>query len=280
MIRVQLQGRLGNQMFQYATALSLARRHGVGVEVDVTSYMHPRQRAAFELWRFQRLGLVPISITAALTSQVKRRLLVERAPAVTFRMQGLGFDNMVTTLPDGSVLQGWFQSERYFPGVAGEIRALFDLSAFRLPRGEQQLSRLRRQGEVVALHVRRGDYVGTEMFDVGLTSYYAAAIERMRATSDRTFLVFSDDIAWCREQLIFKGEHFEFLDREHETTPPVHEMALMACCDHHIISNSTFAWWAAWLATSSRRAVILPRQWLSRYDAEQCGLSFPGWIEL
>jgi hypothetical protein len=279
MIRVTLKGGLGNQMFQYATAHALAKRHGSSVNVDRSAYRLLPDRNHFELWRFERLRLRPVSLYDALVFQA-RQPLGKRAKS-TFSMDGLGFDARVLDLPDGSHIDGWFQSVRYFESALSDIYFLFDLTPFTVEHTVRSVQRLRENGELVSIHVRRGDYIGMELFAVDLESYYSSAIECISKNRRCHFLVFSDDLSWCRAQTIFQSNRVTFFNQlGSRANIPLNEMALMASCDHNIICNSTFSWWAAWLNKNPRRTVIMPRQWLSRYSTDVCGLSVQGWMQL
>jgi len=115
-----------------------------------------------------------------------------------------------------------------------------------------------RQG-VVSVHVRRGDYLepGRPFVDLWKTDYYQKAMALFR---DKTFAVFSDDIEWCKKQILFtsKGARCTFVEFD---GPPEKHMNLMASCEHNIIANSCFSWWAAWLNPNPDKIVVAPRLW-------------------
>jgi hypothetical protein len=277
MIYVRLTDGLGNQMFQYAAARALAERHGTWVSVDVSSYRDPRNWRHYRLWRFPKLRLRPLP--AQYPVQGLERLRRPRN-ALTHVMTGLGFDPQVTRLPDGTHLQGYFASEQYFADSADLVRSLFDLSLFLAPGDVAQVETLAKGRPLVSVHVRRGDYVGNPMFDIGgLELFYREALRRiLGATEDACILVFSDDPAWCAGWRVVRDFGANVMSGPARSA--FQDLALMASCRHHVIPNSTFAWWAAWLAADPLKTVYLPRQWLSQWTTQECGLSVPGWIEV
>lgn len=133
----------------------------------------------------------------------------------------------------------YFQDPEYFDKYKQEIKVLFGAN---IPE----------KTNYVAIHVRRGDYVNNDFYtDLTKTDYYRDAMEFFPKA---TFLVFSDDIEWCKKQEVFEG--CEFSEGNDEIT----DLNLMASCVGHIIANSSFSWWAAYLAPYTCK-VIAPRRW-------------------
>jgi hypothetical protein len=176
------------------------------------------------------------------------------------------FDRKMLDLMPSVYLQGFWQSEKYFADIATIIRDEFSFKDLRIVRyAKQYVERLRALGgPVVSLHVRRGDIARAHESlnrpdlvhgrPVAL-DYITAAIERFPGCR---FLVFSDstaDIAWCRQNVQAERLHFS------EGHADIQDLAIMTACDHHIIANSTFSWWAAWLDGKPNRRVVSPRQW-------------------
>jgi hypothetical protein len=121
----------------------------------------------------------------------------------------------------------------------------------------------------VSIHVRRGDYVGSEYFDICGREYYLKAVsfitEKISINHKPTFFVFSDDIAWCKN--IFLGDNFNFIDNN-KAQYSYKDMQLMSLCKHNIIPNSSFGWWGAWLNRNNQKIVIAPQKWFGTYDCE------------
>jgi hypothetical protein len=154
--------------------------------------------------------------------------------------------------PDGVQLFGFFQSRKYFEHCQDEVRAAFDL---KYVEGYE---------DYVSIHVRRGDYVqhAGSFPPITIEYIYKALAElRNRLGKPLKFLVFSDDIQWCkdefskeREDRITLNNFSEFSEGRNE----YQDLCLMASCGHHIIANSSFSWWAAQLGNNPDRIVITP----------------------
>ncbi len=267
-------------MFQYAAAYALARRNDAKLRVELSNFLYPRSRHHFELWRFPNTQLRPITLRESIQGAVLNRLSARFRRPPTYNRQGLGFDEQVLTLPDGSRISGYFQSERYFSDCATEIRDIYRLAPF-VPDDGQCLRRVSEGRALCAIHVRRGDYVGNKLFYIELREYYSSAIALLSRATGCKFVVFSDDLAWCKQQQVFQDQQIHFSSElVCGAKSPIAEMALMSLCDHNIIANSTFSWWAAWLGDRPGKIIVMPRRWLSGYSAAECGLLVPSWTQL
>jgi glycosyl transferase family 11 len=278
-ITVRLQGGLGNQMFQYAAGYALARRLSVPLRLDLSWYREVTgRRYGLDVFSItgriatddevRREGIRPPGRIARGLSQLRAQLgarLGVRASARPgyVREPGFPFWPGFLELADGSTLDGYWQSERYFAEVAEPLRGEFAMREAPDPANLRTLDAIR-AGESVAVHVRRGDYQSdphTRRYH-GTTSpeYYQAAVRRMLAiTKDPRFYVFSDDPDWAEAHLAFGAPttcvRQDAPERDHE------DLRLMSAARHHIIANSTFGWWGAWLAGAPGQTVIAPRAW-------------------
>lgn len=255
-------------MFQYAAGRALALRRGTGLQLDL-GWLEPRSRFVYELGVFR-----PDVELIWAYRHMRRQRLRERlrlAPPVVlqdWRREAFTFDPKVLDLPGHVRLAGYWQSEKYFVDYAGAIRADFE---FHQPFDERNaaLAREIAASTAVAVHVRRGDYVTDPVASSFVAAlplgYYVAAADRMRCHApDARFYVFSDDPDWCRAHLQLGGpttfvDHNQ--DRGHE------DLRLMTLCRHHVIANSTFSWWGAWLAQPDGQMVLAPRRWGVNSDA-------------
>lgn len=278
MIRVRLRDRLGNQMFQYAAARALAERRNTTLCVDVSQYARGRNWSNYQLWRFPKLLLK--SFTRQLASGLASAALQNlNSQSTDFEMEGLGFDPRVNALSDNVFLKGFFTSERYFIDYRDLIASLFSISDFICDRDVTTLMSQFPDRTPVSVHVRRGDYVGYAMFDIGeLEEYYRECFRLvLKHVPDAYFVILSDDTNWCLqwrplgsvEAVVFK-----------QPRSPLRDMALMAWCRHHIIINSTFSWWGAWLGSNPGKRVFMPKRWLDRWSSKECGVDVPGWTEI
>lgn len=166
-------------------------------------------------------------------------------------------------IPGGSAcLTGFFQSEKYFINVKDQIRELFNLN---YQTGYE---------DYVSIHVRRGDYVRHSAHFPPVTLDYIN--HGMSHFKGRKMLIFSDDIEWCQNN-IQGGEYPNGNEFE--------DLSLMASCGDHIIANSTFSWWGAWLGNNPDRKVISPHNtsWFGKANGVKGPLPdlLPeGWIKI
>jgi hypothetical protein len=154
--------------------------------------------------------------------------------------------------------QGFFTSYRYWYPIRNEIRKMIRFLPSVVMRAEALLQPLRSLGrKLVAVHVRRADYLdhGAMAFNPS-AAYYEAAFSQY-AEEPSLFIVFSDDIAWCKEAF---GKHANVVYSE--SNPPEVDMCAMTLCDHNIIANSTFSFWGAFLNTNPQKKVVCPGKYM------------------
>jgi hypothetical protein len=275
---VRLMGGLGNQLFQYATGYALSRRLDVPLLVD-RSFLDVRADTVD--WTLRDLELdafqVPLNFaTPAMIGKARKvldsrfhRLLSHWLPSL-YPWQILVEDGerhmpRYNTLRAPAYLQGHWQSQRYFEDVADELRG-----AMFLPREEPdevnaRLRDLARQKLTASIHVRRGDYVTAVSngyhHTCGAEYYRESAAWMVRELGVEHFLVFSDEPDRVLSELDLPHPHTLV---SHNTGRSAHwDMWLMRQCAHHIIANSSFSWWGAWLNTSPGKVVIAPKRWFT-----------------
>jgi Glycosyl transferase family 11 len=225
-------GLLGNQLFQIAATIGVARRNGCAF--------------VFPPWPPSRHFEFPIP-------QVRFIRQYERRMSRTFGYEEIAIDRTTE-------LRGYFQSERYFAHCTDEVRHYFT------PHHALALLLDRQFGDLFAtrtcsVHVRRTDTLSNPTRpELAAGDYYERAMSQF--DSDTTFVIFSDDIEWCRER--FRGRSVVFV----EALSAVEDLFLMARCKGHIIANSTFSWWGAWLDPNPDKKVIAPLRWFAGEHAD------------
>jgi len=276
---VIVRGGLGNQMFQAAFATALAQRFGVTPRfVDLSEHARVARR-----WELGCFGIEPSPVgrlsqaglvTRVLATQKLQRLGLPGWPGALVERAEYAGPPALTRAP--ALVSGYWQGERYFAEAAQAVRARlrFDTTGLR-PLGDAADRRPR-----VALHVRRGDYVSDpharSVHLVCDVDWYRAAWARMQAAvPDARALVFSDDPGWAREHLGLPGD-VDYAAGE-PGAPAWVDMARMSGCDHFVISNSSYSWWAAWLATAPGKRVIAPAQWFRGRLSADLQICPPGW---
>jgi hypothetical protein len=255
-------------MFQYAAGRALALSRDTELRLDL-GWLAPRSRFVYELGVFR----LEVSLIYAYRHMRRERVrellgLAPRALVQDWRRDGCRFDPKVVDLPADARLAGYWQSEKYFAHAAAAIRRDFEFAG-ELDAGNLALSREMAGSSSVAVHVRRGDYVsdasaGSFIGVLPLPYYDAAARFVRERVSDARFFVFSDDLDWCRAELRLGGPT-TFVD--HNAGRGADDLRLMSFCRHHIIANSSFSWWGAWLARTQGQLVVAPERWLVSSDA-------------
>jgi hypothetical protein len=289
---VRLMGGLGNQLFQYATGHAVAKRLGVPLLLDRT-FLDSRPPGmdwtprAFELDAFR----APIAFAdpeevrrfrRPIDGPVHRRL--QRAlpflyPAVHLE-RAPGYDPGILRHKAPLYLEGFFQHERYFADAADALRNDLFVPRERPDARNAALLQAMTAGITASVHVRRGDYVtnaaSNRFHGVCPPEYYArAAAELAQQHGVERFFVFSDDPEWTRANLSLPrpAEHVS-----HNTERAAHwDLYLMKHCRHHIIANSSFSWWGAWLDARPDSVVIAPAQWFAGTGTPAAAIIPPAW---
>jgi len=263
------QGGLGNQLFQYSAARQVSIRHGCELVIDHHWFSHPRPG---ETPRALELTQYPVAMRLATQIELLQwwpmrsrwgQHLKPLMPMNLVREQGDALNTSVLSAGSNSYLIGFWQSEAYFADIREQLITELTPLALPGPEDESILERMR-QGDSVSVHVRRGDYVSLASASAyhGLCSleYYRKAIayvaERLHAPS---LFVFSDDPDWTKANL---QSPYPTCYVDHN--PPAkafQDLRLMSMCRHHILANSSFSWWGAWLSRNADGMVIAPERW-------------------
>lgn len=206
-------GRLGNQLFQIAVTINYARKY--------------KQQVKFPKWTYEK------------DFNFQFELLDENIHNLLNESDCLNYVQLPDYYPrSGNVsLNGYFQSEKYFIESKTEILDVFKTETEKLNSG--------------FVHVRRGDYLNLQQYHpVQAIEYYKSGMDMLKLDH---FYCFSDDIAWCKENL--KDSRIEFV----ENTSEIQDLKLMMKCKGSVIANSSFSWWGAYLSQSDK--VIIPKNW-------------------
>lgn len=291
MIIVKLIGGLGNQMFQYAAGRRLAHKHNTQLKLDISS---------FGSYRLRRYGLHHFNIEATIATPeevasltIRKQGIAERVlrmalrwssgPAPThIREKHVHFDPDILNLPDSVYLDGYWQSERYFADIAGIIRQEFTV---KIPQKgkDKELAELMASCESVSLHIRRGDFVSdshtNQVHSTCDQNYYFRCVEEITQTVKHPhFFIFSDEPEWARDNL--KLPFSTTLVDHNGADKNYEDMRLMSQCKHHIIANSSFSWWGAWLNNNPEKIVITPIAWFEDKTHNIDDVIPSGWLKI
>lgn len=294
MIIVKLIGGLGNQMFQYAAGRALSHRLGVALKLDKTAFAtYDLHAYAIDNFNIHEQFAAPADLDRVARFQGWKRRAWNAAvacltlgtvrPIQYVSENGHGFNDAVSGLTDDTYLAGYWQTERYFKDIESVIRQDFSQATPRDDLNERCLRRIEATDHPVSLHVRRADYVTdpTAATTHGACSpgYYRRCIDLIRqAVGTPHLFVFSDDIDWTRTALSFDCPA-TFVDhngpeRNYE------DLALMSRCHHHIIANSTFSWWGAWLNPRPDKLVCAPDPFFAAADRDDSDIIPASWTRV
>lgn len=278
---VALSGGLGNQLFQYAAARSASLRTRSELVLDTTFYWRQRQRRRdLEIVQFPIAGRVDrVPTTLPQLQLAWKSLQTCFGTGRSFRETNYPFDSAFERIDTPCRLEGYFQSERYFESHADQIR-----DELRIPvpshHAVQELGKEIADSGAISLHVRRGDYVSdpkaSSIYSQCSPEYYGQAIEYIGG--DLPVYVFSDDLRWAMEN-IPKSKRIFFPDID---TPnrPMADLWMMSKARHHIIANSTFSWWGAWLGEPDTGITVAPLRWFRDPSQNDVDLIPSRWIRL
>jgi len=236
-------GRLANQMFQYASLKGIAKNRGFNYSLP------PREFFGKEDVNVKNSDVILYDVFPNI--EKSNEFGFNRANALWERRHDFD-EELFLNCPDDIDLVGYFQTEKYFKHIEDEIREDFTFDEELLTNCKSFISN-NFDTEIISLHIRRGDYVVNPNHPTQSLDYYSEALNRLE--SDLPVIIFSDDPQWCKEQELFSDDRFVI--SENNTTDA--DLCLMSLCDYHIIANSSFSWWGAWLAKSKQ--VIAPKNW-------------------
>ncbi len=262
---VRLGGRLANQMFQYAAGKALASRLGATLAFDGYSARHDTKHLPLVLGSFNLQAPITSFDKSWLDRQrvkIARRFNVGRLRGLQlFVEHGFDYDARFEQIHDSCYLVGGWQSCRYFAGIENELVHDFAFAGTLSAPARQAAAMIQSRPDTIGIHVRRGDYVGNPRtlarHGICDVEYYRRALAAISMDIDAvTPVIFSDDIDRARNELADLADAYYVAG-----TTPEEDLHLMAMCQHNIIANSTFSWWAAWLNQNPGKIVVAPRQW-------------------
>jgi len=287
-----LRGGLGNQMFQLAIGLSMAQRHNAELVLDDGWFRGRRHRSEtlrqfclpyFKLHyrlpsRRERLWLAFMDFALKLQKRIRWRLLPIHFDRLPLSERRLCREPWV-------VVQGDWQD---FTLVAPMRTQLQQLLCFRdglfSKEHQNQVASIAAEPLSVAVHVRRGDYVfnsnAAAVHGVCSLDYYEKALTAVRQKLGVPHVyLFSDDLDWAQRELPLQGVKVTAVDSSQLEIPSLADLAdfdLMRHCNHAVIANSSFSWWAAFLLQTPESLVIAPRQWFVEGSSAQ--IYDPHWL--
>jgi hypothetical protein len=252
-------GRLGNQMFQYATLMSLANKTGFKPVIPARN-LNMKPDGTYDLankfwieYKFLLNECFHLDIPFATDEELS---IINKS----YKEPHFHYDENLFKIEDNTGIDGYFQSYRYFEDIENDVKGAFiflgEIVEPALNNINSILNYKDGYDELVAIHIRRGDYVGNPSgFPACTPEYYQTAINKFDDKNYR-FVIFSDDIPYCKS--IFGEDDALFYS---EGNNQYMDLCMMSLCDHFIIANSSFSWWGAYLGENENKKVIGPSVW-------------------
>jgi hypothetical protein len=274
MIIVELNGGLGNQMFQYALGKSIAKSRNLKLlisikklnEIDESIYL----KRSFELdvfdvnWNFtqtihHRLFFPNNSLIFKCLNKILRCLIIEE--------KKFSYTE-INTKTRNTYLIGYFQSEKYFQHISNELRNEFLFKKKKNQKTEHFQKEIMKANSI-SVHIRRGDYVEgitSDLHGFAGLEYYMESINYIKSNiANPKFYFFSDDCDWVSKNLLPAIDCAEIVNHN-KNEESWQDMYLMSLCKHNIIANSSFSWWGAWLNSNVNKMVIAPKKWFANKE--------------
>lgn len=260
-------GRLGNNLFQYAFGRVLSLQHGVPLAMDASWFNHRTWPyvAPLRCLPGVREGKVKVTRPCSLGSRILKKITQKHhweylgIPIIREADCDHRYNPDLLKAPADCVVFGYFQTARYFISIESLLRQELDTHGLGLEIGHERFVESLCQPGSVAVHVRRTDYLNNRnLISLG-AGYYRRAMDVMRERlGEVKFHLFSDDPAWCTRHL---GSSDTVIFEASNPYAPLIDLHLMTLARHHIIANSSYSWWGAWLGKKIDQQVVMPDAW-------------------
>lgn len=281
---IRLMGGLGNEMFQYALYKKLSL---LGNECKIDDNWYTEQGKpnylldVFDLKYEKSTKEENESFSRRYSNNLTRikRVLAPNKLHFYYSDKEKHFQEIVLTAKE-CYLDGYWQSEKYFMGIADELRKDFKFKE-ELSEYQKEILAQIESSNSVSVHVRRGDYLNyPEYQGICDEDYYKRALKYFEG-KDVTFFVFSNDYEYVKEK--FKGNNYVCVKTEKIHKGDVHgysnmDLLLMSKCKHNIIANSSYSWWGAWLNENKDKIVISPSRWQNGHETNDIWCD--GWVKI
>lgn len=293
MIIVKLIGGLGNQMFQYAAGRRLAEKHSTILKLDVTGFeeykLHRYSLHCFQCWEYiaTKNEIENIIYQQGLVNKLKRKVSSKFKLQVPKNSNWIiekqfNFDNQILDSPNNILLDGYWQTEKYFADITDILRSEFVVKYQQVPKNKEFANQIN-STESVSFHVRRTDYIQNaltnQIHGTCDQDYYDRAVSYISdRISNPHLFIFSDEPQWAKDNL--KYNFPTTVVDCNDASRNYEDLRLMSSCKHNIIANSSFSWWAAWLNSNPSKIVIAPQKWFKDETRNTKDIIPDHWIKL
>lgn len=280
MIIVELNGRMGNQMFQYALGLSVSIFRNSKFSLFVDKKKNKFELGCFVLNKNSKQSNFLINLTFKLNYFIYRIFKKYNYSHVNsfFKEESFEYNPFIFSKPF-LFYSGYFQSEKYFKNHSNIIRECFKFKENAIVMPIDFLNNIKNSNSI-SIHIRRGDYVTcketNKIHGVLDLEYYYKAIEYIsNRVNNPHFFIFSDEPNWVKEN--FKIDFPFYLS---ENNSPETDLYLITNCKHNIVANSSFSWWGAWLNINQNKIVCAPENWVQNQKFNLKDLVPKDWVKI
>jgi hypothetical protein len=292
MIIIKLQGGLGNQMFQYAFGISLAKTKKQKLYFDLSFLEQPvldnsYTKRNYELKIFKNIKIKSVSTILLFLSRntVTRKIVNKLGFKVlsNYQEQNFSFDEKIGKEVISYYYDGYWQSYKYFNNHIDIIKDSFIFQENVLNIYNLSILHNIRGNESCSIHIRRADYLSKNALNFHGTcnlDYYQKAVDFICSKiKSIQFFIFSDDYSWAKENIKVTVENSFLIEGNHYENSWI-DMFLMSQCSHNIIANSSFSWWGAWLNKNPNKIIISPQDWFAEKSINTTDLLPKDWVLL
>jgi hypothetical protein len=252
-------GRLGNQMFQFASTLGIGKRKGYDVKFPVENCNTSHMIGPIDV---KTGSITPVKCDLLECFDIPKEYFIPRnliPISYSYNEKSFEYDPFTESIPDSTTLNGYFQTEKYFMDIEDDIKKIFTFKEEFSRTGDNYIKEIGEEKEIISLHIRRGDYtLYPDHHPTCDPNYYKSSLEKIKESfvNNLKVLIFSDDKEWCLKNM---GNYIgsDFIVSEIEN--PYVELYMMTKCNYHIIANSSFSWWGSWLSDS--KLTLAPSKW-------------------
>lgn len=270
-------GRLGNQMFQFASVLGMAERKKLLARFPIENCSTNRLNG-------------PLDVTTGSNTSVKCDLLecfnIPHEYFISasnlkirdlFRESRFDYDPLSEQIQDDTDCYGYFQTEKYFSHIEEKVKEVLSFKSKFIEEGDRKMQQNSLGKTPISVHIRRGDYtLYPDHHPTCGMDYYLNALEEFtkKGIEFTSLLIFSDDKKWCQENL---PNSINFPLIVSDVNCPYTELYMITQCKYHIIANSSFSWWGSWLADSE--LTIAPKKWFGKMISHNTSdIYCPSWL--
>ncbi|WP_300156630.1 alpha-1,2-fucosyltransferase [Solidesulfovibrio sp.] len=273
-ICLKLQGGLGNQMFQYAAAKNISLLTNTPLVLDISSFSDD------PLSRKYRLSIFKIG------EKIEKKPGIENDFKYRYNDDtSINFDAKFFNTRKNTYLSGYFQNEQYFSRISETIKNIFSFSS-EVHKDFKKLHSLILNSESVCILFRRCDYTAIPKYksfhETCNADYYYTAIKKiLQCIPHPIFFCFSDDPQWVEDNINIRHP-MHIIDWKNLSPEDADytQLYLISCCKHHILANSSFAWWGAWLSPHTKQQIYVPSLWYRQPEYQHINPSLKTWNKI